>query len=235
MLNQLFYCGKNLEDFGAYVVRHQLDNSPDRVYTDVNIPGRHGKFLRDDKRLSNVTVSYWMLFINHGWDAYCDMKNWLLSEDGYQRIEDTFDPEHYRLGVYRGSTEPVFDRERDLCKCVLKFDCLPQRWIRGGEELRAISSGKLLVNPYLTVAKPLIRVSGIGTLRVSDVVITINSQPTAGFIDIDCDKEDAFSGSTNCNNYISLGTDFPELNPGENAVIFNGLTSVHIAPRWWTV
>lgn len=237
MRDQLYYSGKNLEDFGAFVIRQQLDSAPSRVYTDVEVPGRHGKLLQDDKRLSNVILTYWMLILGDGWQNFSAMKNWLLAQSGYQRIEDTFDPEHYRMGVYRGATEPVFDRKREWCKCTIEFDCLPQRWYKSAEELRTITSGQKLVNPYSTQAKPLIRVTGIGTVTVSGETVTISSQPTAGYIDIDCEEEDAYSGSANCNGRIALPSTllFPVLDPGENEITYSGLTSVKVAPRWWTI
>ena len=83
----------------------------------------------------------------------------------------------------------------------------------------------------------MIRVTGIGTITVAGSAVEVLSQPAAGYIDIDCEQEDACAGSVNCNSRISLPSThlFPELGPGENLVTYSGLTSVKIAPRWWTV
>ena len=47
---------------------------------------------------------------------------------------------------------------------------------------------------------------------------------------------EAYKGNVLKNYAISLdSTDFPVLSPGDNTIVFDGVTSATITPRWWTL
>lgn len=93
---------------------------------------------------------------------------------------------------------------------------------------------RAIYNPTMFPSKPLIRVTGYGTLSVGDYSLTIQ-QHSQSYIDIDSDIEDCYCGTVNMNQYVSL-EDFPELEPGVNGITHDStITAVQITPRWYRV
>ena len=94
-----------------------------------------------------------------------------------------------------------------------------------------ITSGQVLYNSWRT-AKPLLQVTGNGSLSIGGQTITISD--TTGEITIDCDVQDAWQGLNNLNDNIEVENhQWPTLPPGETEITYTGLTSVKITPRWW--
>ena len=89
-------------------------------------------------------------------------------------------------------------------------------------------------NPTAYTAKPLIVVyttGGHGRITVYGEVFEITDSPS-NTINLDCEKQDAYLGTSNLNQYVS-GV-FPTFVPGTNNVICNlGISSVDVIPRWW--
>lgn len=161
----------------------------------------------------------------------------MRSSDGYARIEDNYDPDHYRMGVGKDvlSFSPV--KANEAANFQLVFDCKPQRWLKSGEEQKTISSGGKLTNPTQYEAKPIITftnpTSG-GYIRVTKTGKTYELSCVAaytGAVTVDCETMNIYSGTTNLNNKFS--GEFPKLLPGQNTITFSGLSSVKIIPRWW--
>ena len=88
-------------------------------------------------------------------------------------------------------------------------------------------------NPTLFTSKPLIRVTGSGTVSIGDNTITIASGYT--YVDIDSEIQDCYCGTQNANSLVTFSNrKFPELQPGVNGIsLGTGVTSVQITPRWF--
>ena len=76
---------------------------------------------------------------------------------------------------------------------------------------------------------------GSGSLYVNDSEITISTE--SPYVDIDCETLDCYYDGTSENHNVQFSAyKFPELVPGENSIAFeDGITSVEITPRWWTI
>ena len=113
------------------------------------------------------------------------------------------------------------------------FECKPQRFLKTGETPVAIESGESILNPTGFDAYPLIQVIGTsGVLMINDSTITFSSIDS--YTMLDCELQDAYKETTNKNSTVS-GT-FPVLKPGSNTISWTGnISSVIIAPRWWTI
>jgi len=116
----------------------------------------------------------------------------------------------------------------------LKFDCDPRRFLKDGEQAIEVDDDITLINRTEYEAKPLVRAYGTGMFTIGGTTVQIVRAD--GYTDIDCDLQEAFKGTVNCNNNIVL-TDgkFPELAVGNNEISFTGLTKLEITPRWWSV
>ena len=139
-------------------------------------------------------------------------------------------PDEYRMARFVGPFS-VEESDRRGAAYTLAFDCKPQRFLKSGETLRAYATNTTLYNPTLYDALPLIRCSGNGTITLNDTRITISGN--SGVIYIDCDLQDAYSGTVNKNAFIT--PTFPKLSPGNNVLTYSGVTGVQIAPRWWHI
>lgn len=233
--NYVTFAGKNLKDFNLVFEGSGTYGAPARDVSMVRVPGKNGDLVIDGGTYANIPVKYHVGIKRPANENIRDLRNFLLGQIGYQRLEDSYHPEEYRMGIYQGGFEPQLSVRGRIATADITFNCKPQRFLKDGEvELEFTSSGSLY-NPYPTVSRPMVRVYGTGQLVIGDETITISSANV--YTDIDCDLMDAFKGTTNCNGNIVLSSgDFFHLDPGENGIILgSGITKVVITPRWYII
>ena len=230
MINYLTYDGKSLRDYGVYVNGTYTFSAPQRNITKVVIPGRNGTLTIDNKRFENIEVTYEAFIIREFVENIEGLRNYLSTAAGYRRLEETYHPDEFRMARFVSGlsvTATPLMREGNF---TLKFDCMPQRFLKSGEIPVEFTAAGSIFNPTLQQAKPLLRVWGNGTVGIGSDTLTIAD--TTNYTDIDCESMDAYYGATNRNGNIS-GT-FPVLEPGANGVALGGsITKVQITPRWW--
>ena len=230
MINYLTYDGKSLRDYGVYVNGTYTFSAPQRNITKVVIPGRNGTLTIDNKRFENIEVSYEAFIIREFAENIEGLRNYLSTTAGYRRLEETYHPDEFRMARFVSGlsvTATPLMREGNF---TLKFDCMPQRFLKSGEIPVEFTAAGSIFNPTLQQAKPMLRVWGNGTVGIGSATLTIAG--TTNYTDIDCESMDAYYGATNRNGNIS-GT-FPVLEPGANGVALGGsITKVQITPRWW--
>ena len=234
--NYITFNGINLADFGIVLNGAGTHSAPQRDVSTVNVPGRNGDISFDNGAFFNVLVTYHAGVRKPTAKNLEDLRNYLSSLSGYQRLEDTYHPHEFRKGIYVGGFNPEVSVKGKIAEVDLQFNCKPQRFLKSGEDqIEITSSGTKIYNPTLMPAKPLLRVYGTGTVTIGNQTITISSANV--YTDIDCDIMDAFKGSTNCNGNIVLSSgSFFELRPGENRITFSsGISKVIITPRWWII
>ena len=222
-------------DYGVIISKAGVYNAPARVYEAVSVPGRNGDVLFDEGRYENVTVTYEAALLNK--NANLDgFRAWLSSFVGYVRIEDTYHPEEYRLGFPSDGILITTEAALKIGRFTVSFNCKPQRFLKSGEIKSRYTTDITLFNPTRYEAKPLIRVYGYGILGVGNDTVTINTH-ALDYIDLDCSLCDAFCGSSNANNYVSLsGDDYPSLGVGKTGITLgSNITAIEVWPHWWTL
>lgn len=231
MRNYFTFGNFDSRDFGVFTIREGVYNAPNRAYSVVSVPGRDGDLMIDQGRMENTDVKYPCL-IYRAFDSNLEgLRSALLSHHGYVRIVDSFHPDEYRLGVFMDELSVIPTTLGDGGTFDVVFNCKPQRFLISGE---TAVTGTSIENPTLFPSKPLIRVTGYGTLTVGHDSVTI-AQHSQSYIDIDSDIEDCYCGTANMNQYVSLD-DFPELEPGINGISKDStITAVEITPRWYRV
>ena len=124
MTKDLYFAGVNLRtEYGVKISGSGTFDSPVRGYESVQVPGRSGDILLPEKRLENVVITY-PAFIAEDFDAnFAGLRAFLLSKIGYQRIEDGYHPDEYRLGYYQGALVPKMARNLKTGQFDLKFVC----------------------------------------------------------------------------------------------------------------
>lgn len=237
MGNYFFFNGARSIDKGLTIEYCPSVGTGQRVVEKISVPGRSGDLVIDTGAYGNYIQPYEIWFkdkLRGTTRAARDIAQWLLSGVGYMRLEDTYDPEIFRLAMFTGP----FDVENWMLiagRSTLEFDCQPQRWLKNGQLPVAVQSGQSLINTWQP-AKPLIQVAGTGngTLVVGGSTISISDM--TGAITLDSETEDAYSGTENLNNNVKVNGGYPILQNGETAVSFSGgITAVRITPRWWSI
>lgn len=230
----LYFAGKSSEDFNCHISGSGTFLSPERDVKSVSVPGRNGDLHIDNGRYYNIDVIY-PAFITKDFRKNFDaLKAFLLSQRGYKRLEDSYHPEYFRRARFKGNIEPTMSTLNRAGSFELKFDCDPRRFLKEGEKVYEVDAMGGLLNRTEYASQPLIRVYGTGTFTINSTAVQITTAD--GYTDIDCELQEAFKGSTNCNaNIVLTNGKFPELDPGQNLITYTGITKIEITPRWWTV
>lgn len=230
------FAGKNSADFGIYLSDVPSWTKPKRQQEVISVPGRNGDIIIPYDAWDNSTGKFSIFTVGTMDDADAKasaIEDW-LSAAGYQRLENNFEPDVYRLAYYSGGDD-ISNILTKVNKGNLTFDAQPQRFLKVGERAITLTSGAKLRNPTSFAAKPQITVKGTGkaSLQVGDYVISISN--IGGEITIDSATQYVYSdgGKTGRGSDVSL-TEYPELT-GTVSVTWSGsgVTGVSIIPNWW--
>jgi len=234
-INYFTYDGTPSTDFNMYISGDATYGSPERDVEHIEIPGRNGTLTLDNGRFKNIVVSY-HCYINKDFSTQIEeLRSFLLSDYSYRRLEDTYHPNEYRMAKYYSSIDiSSVSYMKTQGEFTLSFDCMPQRFLKSGEEEQTFSESSTITNPTRFVALPEITVYGSenGTITIGNYEMEITAIKD-GMI-LDCTNQDAKSsdGTTNLNAYV-FGK-FPKIESGEQTItISGGVTSITIKPNWW--
>lgn len=228
------WAGETSLSKGLTVERCPAFGAGQRIVEKTTVPGKSGDLVFDTGAFSNYTQSYEIWFRDKSagmTSAAKSIATWLLSPSGYQRLEDTYDPDVFRMAVYTGPME-IENWMLTYGRATLDFDCMPQRWLKSGEIPVSVKNGDVILNQWQKT-KPLLIVSGNGTLEINDSVIQISG--TSGQYFIDCETENAYQNEISLNANLTVENNlFPVLRNGETQISFTGIDSLQIVPRWWS-
>ena len=174
----LSFDGVESRNFGVYITGEAVYNAPARDVEMVSIPGRNGTFALDKGRFENIEVSYPAgIFADNETDfasAVSDFRNYLCSRKGYCRLVDEYNPEEYRMAIYKSGLD-VSPAQLKAGEFDITFDCKPQRWLMGGEAAIDVSDGDTIFNPTLFDSSPLLAAEGYGTIGFNGYEIEIDN------------------------------------------------------------
>lgn len=135
--------GVNSDDLGVIVERIPNPQIAARRANTEVVPGRNGVLLQDDGSFATVNQTYEMHISADGGELFRssarNVAAWLLSKAGFLRLEDSYEPDVFRLARYSGGidiTSYFYDHGRFQCE----FECQPQRFLKLGETEIAIES-----------------------------------------------------------------------------------------------
>lgn len=229
--------GVTSDSVGVTVERYPSLDRPQRKVERFSVPGRSGDIIMVQDAWENYEQDYEIFAGSRSFGAapaaFISVADWLYSKSGYQRLEDTYEPDYYRLACFEGPFE-VENALSQFGRATITFNCQPQRFLKSGETAVTLTTSTTMSNPTSFTAKPVITVhgSGSGTITCGYKALTISSI-TDGMI-IDSEKQDAYYSATNLNNVVSGS--YPVI-PGGNHImaISGGITSIEVVPNWWTL
>ena len=201
--------GKSTEELGLIVQFIPSYTFPEREYQTVNIPGRNGDLVLDKGSFRNTERSYSFAKIFQNGENFIEEANkiiaWLHSAKGYAVLYDTYEPEYYRMALYRSSGEisNFYDKATVLD---VTFECKPQRYLVEGDTPISITANNQKIhsktaydaNPIITFT---VKPNQTATITISGCSIKVGEFDTETTVTVDC----------------------------ENA------TNISIQPRWWTL
>ena len=236
----IIWAGTSNKDVGMVIEHYPSVILPERSQEVQNVPGRNGAVVLPYGAFQNYEQSY---------QAFLDSKklggleevmpkvaDWLLGHEGYQRLEDSYFPDVYRMAFYSGGAEfvSIFN---EYGEGTLTFNCAPEKYYKMGEREIILSQNQVLRNPSVFAASPLIMVTGDGstngTITFNNNGLEISEVPSS--ITIDVKNRKAYDGTTNYNYKISGYYEDMKLGKETSISWSGGVTGVTIIPRWWTI
>ena len=239
MRSKFIFGDKSSEDFGIRIEKLPAIMTPKRRMQTVSVPGRNGDLHYQENAFENYIQPYECYFhssLSTTKQAHA-IHAWLLHSGTYQRLWDTYDPDHYRMVAFSGPLE-ITNYLKRYGRCVLNFDCAPQAFLVNGDYPCDYDSPGEIYNPTSVPATPHVTVygTGSGTVTLGHTTVVIHS--IVNQLELDCDLQNAYrilDGGfvENCNLSVYAPV-FPSLLPGVNLVDFSGgVTGVKIVPKWW--
>lgn len=230
-MDYLTFNGLRSSDYGVFISGAGTFPVPEYDETRYQVPGKNGDLLFDNHRYKNLTITYPAFIRDNFKTAWRSFINAYKSMTGYRQLVNTYDPGYFRYATFAGAVVPEPGPGNRSGQFDLVFYAKPQRFLTSGNSNTTLTASGTITNPTRYSSKPMLRVIGTGTVTVNGTSFTINS--AGSYTDLDCDIQDCFRGTVNCNKNVSIGN-FPTLSPGENSVVLgSGITSVRITPRWW--
>lgn len=170
----------NSKNYGVYLTGAGVYNAPVRAVEMVSIPGRNGAFALDQGRFENIEVTYHASIVADNETDFANgianFRNAICSKVGYQRLEDEYNPDEYRMAVYKSGLD-VTPKMLRTGEFDIVFDCKPQRFLKSGENSSYVANNGTVTNPTLFDAKPVLQVWGYGEIGIGGQPIKINSEP----------------------------------------------------------
>ncbi len=217
----LSFDGGSLRSYGVYISGEATFNAPAREVEMISIPGRSGQLALDKGRFENIEVTYPAgIYADTEADfaeAVSELRNFLCSRSGYCRIEDDYNPNEFRMGIYKSGLEvtPALLKAGEFD---LVFDCKPQRWLKSGEDKISVQDGDTITNPTLFDASPLLEVEGYGDIEINGYEIELTND-VFGYVVLASNKP--FS---KYDKYIDLNSAF--YSPGDTITLTKVVTVV---------
>lgn len=233
----VIFNGISSQDLHIQVQTEPDYDFPEKDYEVTHVPGRNGDIVIDQGSWQNVSRKY-NLAMDAGKISYTEVASklvqWLHSASGYARLEDSYEPDFYRMAMYKdsGSITNIYNKAGQI---EVEFTCKPQRYFKSGEVADIFTASTEYRNPTDFPAKPLIKIhgSGPGTVGIGKHTVTINDI-IDGMI-VDSEQQDTYKDQMNCNSKVHI-LEYPKLVAGNNAITLSGgVTSIEIIPRWWTL
>lgn len=236
-MNSFVFDGKSSLDFGLCIEHYPIQYAPKRKTEEISIPGRNGALHYDEGAFEDCTQIYECAFLDPYATAYTAhaVKEWLYTSGKRKRLEDSYDPEHFRLASFLGPLD-IENKLGRIGKFKVKFQCDPRCFLKNGEDSIIFRGNGVLRNHWFD-ADPMILVYGTGAGSITIGATSLELLSIGGSLTIDCETMDAYrenNGSRENANAAIRCEKFPKLKNGDNPVSFSGgVTKIEIIPRWW--
>lgn len=234
----VIFNGVSSEDHHILVEHPPGYETPERDYEIIHVPGRNGDIVLDKGSFKNVDRKYDIAVASYHQDFTSQanaISKWLHSASGYACLEDSYEPDYYRLAFYNEATD-ITNVLQYAGRATISFNCKPQRFLKVGDVSLFPKSGDIVRNPTEFSSLPIIIVtgSGSGALKIGGQTVTISSIQSP--LTINSEIQDVYSGTLNKNSTVTFSNGFPKLHQGDNNISYSGgISALEVIPKWWTL
>lgn len=243
----IVFNGISSKDLGLVVQAPPQYEIPEKELTVVHVPGKNGDVIMDNGSYKNVERTYYIAKVFNKNTSFSQnalsITNWLHSAKGYARLEDTYEPEYYRMAYY--NEENSMQNYYDVATVIaITFNCKPQRWLKSGDIFASINGNSKFTNPTPHDAYPLITVN-LDKNIPAEITFTCNGKSTTVIMEapsencsvtLDCEMMEAYTSSGESYNLKTRFTNgIPVLYALADNFITSPNSSVKVKPRWWTI
>lgn len=155
----IWFNGISSDDIGIVVERYPNYTIPMRKLSTQSVDGRNGDLLFSQNAFENVIQTYEIYIRQTGMnmqEVAHKLIEWLFAVEGYQRLEDSYDLDHFRLAYVVGGQKIINNLNR-FGRATLEFNCKPQRFLKSGEEaVNITTSPGSVTNPTQYKSAPLV-------------------------------------------------------------------------------
>lgn len=242
----IIFDGQSSRDHGIIVEEFPALNHGAKRGEAYQLAGRNGTLYREDETYDNYVQAY-SVAIKEGRHRRADLRAadiaaWLLGSSGFCRLEDSFEPEYYKMARFAGPLNIAQIMGR-YGRCTLEFDCLPERWLKEGEKPLNLASNSVVFNPTSFTAKPLITISKNGAINLQvdgTTILEVASLGQSATVVIDCDactiKAGGFGDLYSATTFYTTYNDFPTIKPGRHTIsVDGGADTISVVPRWYVL
>ncbi len=133
--NTFTFGGLDSSTYGIWLSGEGTFAAPARDVKRVSVPGRNGDLIIDGGKWQNIDVTY-PAYINRGFFGnFESFRSDICQKRGYQRLEDTYHPDEFRLASFTDGLSPnQFKFFYQSGKFDITFNCKPQRFLKSGEK-----------------------------------------------------------------------------------------------------
>lgn len=144
MKHKFIFGGLDSSDYSIWLTGEETFQAPERDVEYIQVPGRNGDLIIDNGRWENMSVTYPANIPNNFEQNMAMFRAAICRKRGYQRLEDTYHPDEFRLASFTDAIEPEMIPLNRGGEFDITFNCKPQRFLKSGEEPFQ------LLPPYMT-------------------------------------------------------------------------------------
>ena len=137
-MGTMTFNGISTLDAGVIIQTPPVYEFPTKRIDVIQVQGKNGDIVIDKNTYNNVNREYNLASVIGQDGSFIGnvrvLVDWLSSVSGYARLEDSYEPDYFRLAMYRsgGQLPNFYDKATAM---IVKFECKPQRFLKSGEEL----------------------------------------------------------------------------------------------------
>ena len=229
--------GRISHDFGLFVREKNTHEGASRDISFEKVAGRSGDLIIDNGSYNNVVISYDMKMLNDTGFSFEEVarqiKAWLLAEQGYFKLFDSYDLEYFRYGAYADGVSLEQDgKDKEIGYIPISFNCKPFRYSFEGQNVVTFTESGTITNNEFYPSKPYMKIYGNGEITLSVNDKSWKFTDVEEYIEVDSEIMNAYKGIDPLNHKMT-GEYFPEFKVGDNSISWVGeVEKIEIIPRW---
>lgn len=138
----LRFGGIDITNYGAVFSGSDEFRKPEKMMDYYSVPGRNGDIAVSQEKYSNIVLPFSCYIHEDFQENFHKLVNDLAALEGYQKLESSEEPDHYRLALFSTAIEPDMGALNERGAFILEFNCKPQRFLKVGDVAINVTSNR---------------------------------------------------------------------------------------------